>query len=112
MYFRPPMYEGDGYIRDGLAKHLNPANIGNPDTPSPSKYPLTLEELGALERDARQTRSAVVGAWLGRFGQWLVAIPARARQTAAERYLASSTDHADLERRIRDLEYSRFRQIA
>jgi Protein of unknown function (DUF3563) len=100
MYFKPPMYEGDGYIRDGLGTHLEPVLAADTITGQ-----IPLSALAVLERDARRERSAYLLALLVRIGAWFKAIPARARETEAERYLAKSTDLADLERRIRRLNY-------
>ncbi len=94
MNFRLPMYEGDGFIRQGMSSN----------EASTTASLLDSGELNRLETEARRIRAEYVGGLIKRLMQWLQEIPRAATRSRAERYLAGSTDHADVERRIRTLE--------
>jgi len=101
MNVRLPMYEGDGFIRQGMSTPSAEVTPTAARSSSPS-----IDELQGLEREARRLRSEYVFAMLVAIKAWFADIPRRARQDSAERYLAGATDHAEVERRIRVLERS------
>jgi uncharacterized protein DUF3563 len=80
-----PLYEGDGYLHTRNA-------------PAPGL------DVRAVEARARALRREAVSALLTRFGEWLEARLRPGPRRDVEAYLAQSTDHADLERRLRDVE--------
>ena len=79
----------------------------NPDFTSYMDRELTHEDFMAIERDARELRARVIALMFRRIGRAIERAAWRARQRDIEKYLAKSSDHADLERRIRDLEHGR-----
>jgi Protein of unknown function (DUF3563) len=85
-----PLYEGDGYL------HFRPAA-------APEKAE-TRVDVRAIEARARAIRREAIADLFARLGQWLQAKLQSARRREVEAYLAQSTDHADLERRLRDVE--------
>jgi hypothetical protein len=87
-----PLYEGDGYLHFRAA----PASARKPE--------LSGTDIRAIEARARALRRETVSALLTRFGQWLEARLRPGVRRDVETYLAQSTDHADLERRLRDVE--------
>ncbi len=101
MNARLPMYEGDGFIRQGLSTAINEEGANN--GANLSSVP-DFEELGSLHREARRLRSEHVGRVIHSIIAWIGDIPRRARQDSAERFIAGASDHADVERRIRALE--------
>lgn len=60
-------------------------------------------DLSAIEARARRLRAEYVGGLLRRLFNWLQHDVRRARQRRIEQYLASATDLADLEHRMRAL---------
>ncbi len=101
MNARLPMYEGDGFIRQGLSQ---PACNGVAVEPKAPESQPKIDALLQLEKKARRLRSEHVSKLIQSMIKWIRDIPRRARQDSAERYLADATDHADVERRIRALE--------
>jgi len=87
-----PLYEGDGYF------HLR----NTPATREPAK-PAGVD-VRAIEERARALRGATISGLLARFGHWLEARLRPGPRRDVEAYLAQATDHADLERRLRDVE--------
>lgn len=86
-----PAYEGDGFIR--IPSSRSAADAGSPEQ-TPSR-----NEAEAWSRPFLAVRNAMV-----RFFDWLDNKANEARMRDIEAYLAKSTDHADLERRLKDLE--------
>jgi uncharacterized protein DUF3563 len=87
-----PLYEGDGYLHyRGAAKASRGSDTGALD-------------LRAIEHRARALRREVIAGLLRRLGNWIEAKFQDVRRRDVEAYLAQATDHADLERRLRDLE--------
>jgi uncharacterized protein DUF3563 len=86
-----PLYEGDGYL------HFRA-------TPATREPRLSGSDIRAIEARARALRREAVSALLARFGRWLEARLRPGVRRDVEAYLAQSTDHADLERRLRDVE--------
>jgi len=84
-----PLYEGDGYL------HFR-------NTPAARK-PADVD-VRAVEERARALRGKTIAGLLARFGQWLEARLRPGPRRDVEAYLAQATDHADLERRLRDVE--------
>ncbi|HEY6862546.1 MAG TPA: DUF3563 family protein [Burkholderiales bacterium] len=82
-----PLYEGDGYLRTA-ARNEKPSGV----------------DTRAIEARARALRGETLKALVARFGQWLEASLRPGPRRDVEAYLAQSTDHADLERRLRDVE--------
>ena len=68
---------------------------------------LTYEQKIAIEREARQMRARALTLMFRRIGRAIERAAWRLRERDIERYLAKSSDLADLERRIRDLERGR-----
>ena len=101
MNARLPMYEGDGFIRQGLSQ---PIDNGIAAEPTASLFQPNSDALLQLEKEARCLRSEHMIKLIQSMINWIRDIPRRARQESAERYLADATDHADVERRIRSLE--------
>lgn len=91
MRFIYPLYEGDGYL------HFR--------TAAPVRKPvLTGIDMRAIEVRAHAARREAMSALLARFGRWLEAKLRPGPRRDVEAYLAQSSDHADLERRLRDVE--------
>jgi hypothetical protein len=84
----PPLYEGDGYV--------HPAPVVT--------EPVDVWE---IEQRAKAMRRAVIGEALRRFGDWIGKKLRSAARRDLENYLSQSTDHADLERRLREFELRR-----
>jgi hypothetical protein len=68
---------------------------------------LTHGDFLAIEREARAMRARVVALMFRRIGRAIERAVWRARQRDIEKYLAKSSDLADLERRMRELEQGR-----
>lgn len=81
----------------------------HPDFTSYMGRELTNEVLMEIERDARELRARVIGLMFRRMGRAIERALWRARQRDVEKYLAKAVDHADLERRMREIEYGRER---
>jgi hypothetical protein len=82
----------------------------DPENPDFSRYmerELTHEDFMAIERDARELRARVIGLMLRKMGRSIERAFWRMRQRDVEKYLSKSSDLADLERRIRELEHGR-----
>lgn len=79
----------------------------NPDFTSYMNRELTHEDIMAIERDARELRARVIGLMFRRIGRSIERTFWRMRQRDVEKYLSKSSDLADLERRIRELEQGR-----
>jgi len=87
-----PLYEGDGYLHyraPATRKGAEPA------------------DLRAIEQHARALRRDAVAAFFRRALEWFEAKLRNAQRRDVEDYLAQATDHADLERRLRDVERNR-----
>jgi hypothetical protein len=111
MNARVPIYEGDGLLRDALARAAKPTPpeaapvapaeaVAEPD-------PLR-EDILDIERRARELRAKAIGDLFSRFFRAIEHSLWRAQQRDMEDYLAQATDNADLERRMRNLERSEF----
>jgi uncharacterized protein DUF3563 len=87
-----PLYEGDGYLH-----FRKPVTARKAETPAGV-------DMRAIEERARALRREVIAGLISRFGRWLEAKLQSGRRREVEAYLAQSTDHADLERRLRDVE--------
>jgi hypothetical protein len=61
-------------------------------------------DIVSVERTARRLRAAAIASLLERFFDWIDRSARNARRRRVEEYLAQSTDAADLERRMRQLE--------
>ena len=87
-----PLYEGDGYL------HYRSART--------SKSEATTQgvDVRAIEQRARALRREAISNLLARLGSWLESKLQNGRRRDVEAYLAKATDHADLERRLRDVE--------
>jgi hypothetical protein len=96
MNYGLPMYEGDGLIRQGLSTNATPAES--------EQSVRDFDALKQLEIEARRIRAEYVGSLIKRLMVWVRDFPRTATQSRAEHYLSASTDHADVERRIRSLE--------
>ena len=81
----------------------------HPDFTSYMGRELTHEDLMAIERDARELRARVIGLMFRRIGRAIERALWRTRQRDLEKYLSRAVDHADLERRMREIEYGRAR---
>ncbi|MBI2312700.1 MAG: DUF3563 family protein [Betaproteobacteria bacterium] len=64
-------------------------------------------DLAAIERRAHKLRALEIGALIERFLVWLERTVERAYRKPVDEYLAQATDHADLERRQRQVDRSR-----
>lgn len=96
----------DGSLQD------RPAAAGrtDPEIPDFSAWEgriLTHDDVMAIEREARRMRAEVLAGMIRRLGGAIQRAVWRLRQRDIEQYLAKSSDHVDLERRIRDLERGR-----
>jgi hypothetical protein len=87
MRLTQPLYEGDGYVHADYAARRE-----------------SQTDAIAIERAARQLRAATLAALVERFFDWLDRGARNARRRRLEQYLARSTDAADLEHRMRELE--------
>ncbi len=88
MRYAGPFYEGDGIIHDWVASQ---------------------RAAGMAARIAKAADGRLPGVWalVERFFSWLERSAYDARQRDLERYLATSSDLADLERRMKALERRR-----
>jgi len=90
-----PLYEGDGYL------HFR-------DTPAKAPKDRAADDTGvdvrAIESRARALRRAAIADLLRRLRNWIENKLQNGRRRDVEAYLAQATDHADLERRLRDVE--------
>jgi hypothetical protein len=68
---------------------------------------LAHEDIMAIEREARAMRARVVALMFRQVGRAIERAVWRARQRDVEKYLAKSSDLADLERRMREIEQGR-----
>lgn len=82
-----PLYEGDGLIR----------SVSQLD-------PVTLDK---IERKARALRAATVGSLIARGFDWLERVIWNARQKDVADFLSKAKDHADLEQRMKALQFPR-----
>jgi len=89
-----PLYEGDGYL------HYRNA----PTSKTESTTTTQGVDVRAIEQRARALRREAISNLLARLGDWLGSKLQSGRRRDVEAYLARSTDHADLERRLRDVE--------
>jgi hypothetical protein len=87
-----PLYEGDGYL------HFRGTNTAKPATATVGV------DVRALDERAHALRRDAISGLFARLGQWLETVLQSGRRRDVEAYLAQSTDHADLERRLRDVE--------
>ena len=87
MNARLPMYEGDGFIRQGLSQ---PIDNGIAVEPTASLSQPDSEALLQLEKEARRLRSEHTSTLIQSIINWIRDIPRRARQASAERYLAGA----------------------
>src|SRR5262249_55477958 len=85
-----PLYEGDGYL------HYRAA-------PVKSTADKTID-VRAIEQRAKALRREVLASLLARFGNWLETKLQSVRGRETYEYLSRATDHADLERRLREVE--------
>jgi Protein of unknown function (DUF3563) len=85
-----PLYEGDGYLHFRATKTAKPATVG--------------VDVRALDERAHALRREAISGLFARLGQWLETVLQSGRRRDVEAYLAKATDHADLERRLRDVE--------
>jgi hypothetical protein len=84
-----PLYEGDGYLH-----YRGPATRKSAE---PS-------DVRAIEQRARALRREEIAVLLRRAVEWFEAKLRDSQRQDVEDYLAKATDHADLERRMRDVE--------
>ncbi len=103
MNARVPLFDGGGELRDALAKAARPAST-TPERGAPALRLLDSQERWEIERQARALRAQAIADLFGRFFRWIERALWRAQQRDLERYLSQSTSHADLERRMRELE--------
>lgn len=106
-----PLYEGDGLIHLWVGSKRvagKPAKAVNAEMrqqdPLEAELPATRDDLAVIEHRARRLRAATIAklvrsAFDG-IGRWAQ----RIRRRDAEAYLAQASDHAELERRVRQLE--------
>lgn len=99
MLLRQPLYEGDGIIRQ-------PAKPATASLLKCREMPAALD-LSAIERRARKLRALEIGSLFERLLVWLERTVERAYRKPVDEYLAQATDHADLERRQRQVDGSR-----
>ena len=86
-----PLYEGDGYL------HYRNANVrSTADAETPDWH--------VVEQRARELRREYIGQLFSRLTAWFEARLQNAKRRDVEDYLAKSTDHADLERRLKEVE--------
>ena len=113
MNARVPIFETDGLLQDALAKAANPAPAKTertapaaaPASP-PEELDLSRADLWEIERRAREMRAQAIADLFARLFRAIDSWLWRIQQRDVERYLSKATDHADLERRLRELERS------
>jgi hypothetical protein len=96
------MYEGDGFLRDALARAAAPGPDATADTSEPSRA-----DIAEIERLARRMRADVIAGLFARVYGWFNRASWRAQQRDVEHYLSQASDAADLERRMRTLDRAR-----
>jgi len=107
MSFTRALYEGDGVIhsefRAGTAANPRIAGIRRVWPPATV---LEIAELAVAELKGWTALIDVVRKALRSVGLWLEEKSSEAHYRRVESYLAQSSNHADLERRMRELEHS------
>lgn len=103
---RYPLYDGDGIIHSqsetgAVASHGDASAAPGIVGADALSGPLNFSE---IERIARRSRSRTLAALISGFMDWIDAGIQRAKYRDLERYLAKSTDLADLEHRMRRIE--------
>jgi hypothetical protein len=91
-----PLYEGDGYLH-----YRRDAEVKAPVQRAAEAGDLDLQ---AVEQRARALRRETIARLFRRLGQWIETKLRNGKQRDVEAYLAKATDHADLERRLREVE--------
>lgn len=99
MFPPQPLYEGDGII------HCPPKPAAA--APAIPRQTSALDLPAIIERRPHKLRALAVAALIERFLVWLENTIERVNRKPVEDYLAASVDHADLERRLRDVEQHR-----
>lgn len=94
---RIPLYEGDGYLR------LPRSPAASPQRESEHASDEAID-LRAVERKARALKLVTVAKAFSQVFDWLEERYQRARWRDIDAYLSRSADHADLERRLKQLE--------
>jgi hypothetical protein len=103
---RVPIYEGDGLLRDTLARAAARAPAGGERAATESLEP-SHDQIQEIERLARQLRADVIADFVVGAFRWIERVLWRAQRRDVEHYLSQATDAADLERRMRSLERQR-----
>jgi len=103
------LYEGDSVIRPGPKKYSDIMWKFEPtvELPHSSKTDGAELDIARIEREAHNLRREVAAALIQRFWQRLEAWSNRGARRSVDAFLAKATDHADLERRLRELEHPR-----
>lgn len=110
MSFTTALYEGDSVIRTAFRADaaVNPRIAGTKRVAQPATAPEIAERAPAELKGWTVLIDAVWNALrsnaLRSLGLWIEEKSREAHYRRIESYLAQSTDHADLERRLRDLE--------
>jgi hypothetical protein len=91
-----PLYEGDGYLHYRDAPVLAPAAQQNAEAGNLDRR--------AIELQARALRREAIASMFRRLIGWIETKLQNAERRDVEAYLAQATDHADLERRLKEVE--------
>lgn len=108
MSFTAALYEGDSVIRT-MPRPARPASTAGNEAAKPDVRPATALEnadLAAAEIKGWTALFEIVWSAIKSVALWIDEQSRQAHYRRVEAYLAQSTDHADLERRIRTLERS------
>ena len=108
MSFTAALYEGDSVIRH-MPRPARPASTAGNAAAKPGARPATaLESADLATAEIKGWTALFEMAWsaMKSVAAWIDESSRQAHYRQVEAYLAQSTDHADLERRIRTLERS------
>ena len=106
MSFTTALYEGDSVIHTALRADLGVTPAGQPATA------LEIADLATAETKGWTVLVNVVWNALRSVGLWIEEKATQAHYRRVESYLARSSNHADLERRMRELgRHDRFKWI-
>ena len=97
MKIRFPLYEGDGYLHYRGHQVVESTAPVEQRTTAQIKVPL-------IDKRARELRGAAISKAFCRLSGWIERKIGNAKRRRIDAYLSQSTDRADLERRLKEIE--------
>jgi len=96
MKIRLPLYEGDGYL------HYRGELV---ETTAPVQQPTPMQmQVPVIEQRAREFPSVAASEVFRRLAGWIELKIGKVKRRDIDAYLSQSTGHADLERRLKEIE--------